>query len=571
MNVFGRRLAYTSLALGASAAAGGSLLYRRHHRSTLSPDTKYYVSPGGTALSASPGGAGKAPYLPPSREAMISKMKQEKFDVLVIGGGASVGRASKRHCVCLLVRLSLVCEALEERAHILTSAPYLAQPLAILMPIYKVWQIPYFWTGTKAYAFIANLVCFWDTCVPPTSYLAPATTQFALPLLPKQGLKGSLLYFDGQMNDSRLCLSLCLTPTVPGFVDGMKEAAAANYIRVKELLKDENGKIIGVRVEDRETNEEFPIYSKVVVNCTGTGTPPAQGTHVSAAQLTYNESAGQLDSNEVLWFCILGPLADLVRKMDNEEAHPVVLPAAGAHIVLPHWYTHFTPFGLLLPETSDGRVLFLLPWEGQTIAGTTDAPALGSRDPRAKSVDVDFLVQEISSYLGVDPEQMRADIQSVWCGHRPLVSQTQEGKDTAGVVRSHTVLVDESSGLVTLLGGKWTTYRRMAEDAVNTLLEAHKDKLAPATGCRTRGMKVQGAVDPLGRLKPQDCNFNSGRLEHELSSSFPTLTFDQKQHLIRSYGFLARDVLNTGEQEGLLEPLVPGFPYLKAEVVYACR
>ncbi|KAL8275107.1 hypothetical protein Esti_000986 [Eimeria stiedai] len=370
--------------------------------------------------------------------------------------------------------------------------------------------------------------------VPPTSYLAAATTRFALPLLPKKGLKGSLLYFDGQMNDSRLCLSLCLTPTVPGFVDGMKEAAAANYIRVKELLKDEGGKIIGVRVEDRETNEEFPIYSKVVVNCTG-------------------------------------PLADLVRKMDNEEAHPVVLPAAGAHIVLPHWYTHFTPFGLLLPETSDGRVLFLLPWEGQTIAGTTDAPALGSRDPRAKSVDVDFLVQEISSYLGVDPEQMRADIQSVWCGHRPLVSQTQEGKDTAGVVRSHTVLVDESSGLVTLLGGKWTTYRRMAEDAVDTLLEAHKDKLAPSTGCRTRGMKVQGAIDPLGRLEPQDCNFNSGRLEHELSSFSPTLTFDQKEHLIRSYGFLARDVLKTGEQEGLLEPLVPGFPYLKAEVVYACR
>ncbi|KAL8434306.1 hypothetical protein ACSSS7_003250 [Eimeria intestinalis] len=177
--------------------------------------------------------------------------------------------------------------------------------------------------------------------------------------------------------------------------------------------------------------------------------------------------------------------------MDHEEAHPVVLPAAG----------------------------------------TTDAPALGSRDPRAKSVDVDFLVQEISSYLRVDPEQMRADIQSVWCGHRPLVSQTQEGKDTAGVVRSHTVLVDESSGLVTLLGGKWTTYRRMAED----------------------------------------CNFNSGRLEHELSSSFPKLSFAQKEHLIRSYGFLARDVLNTGEQEGLLDPLVPGFPYLKAEVVYACR
>ncbi|KAL8434305.1 hypothetical protein ACSSS7_003249 [Eimeria intestinalis] len=241
MNVFSRRLAYTSLALGASAAAGGSLLYRRHHRSTPAPDTKYYVSAGGAALSTLAGGAGKAPYLPPSREAMISKMKQEKFDVLVIGGGASAA------CVYLLVRLSLVCEALEERAHILTSAPYLAQPLAILMPIYKLWQIPYFWTGTKAYAFIANLVCFWDTCVPPTSYLAAATTRFALPLLPKEGLKGSLLYFDGQMNDSRLCLSLCLSPTVPGFVDGMKEAAAANYVRVKELLKDENGKIVRFR------------------------------------------------------------------------------------------------------------------------------------------------------------------------------------------------------------------------------------------------------------------------------------------------------------------------------------
>ncbi|KAL8430771.1 hypothetical protein Efla_004007 [Eimeria flavescens] len=573
MSVFGRRLAYTSLALGASAAAGGTLLYRRHNRSKVPLDTKYYVNSGGTGLSGPIGGT--SPYLPPSREAMISKMKQEKFDVLVIGGGASGGGvlvdASARGLKCCLVEagdfasgtsskstklihggIRYLQKAFEEfdfgQSHTsgqaqrhMPSSPtssvsgilvsLMARGGEVATKVILVIQGRIRWSCGD-FLWAARLGS--HAGVPPTSYLPAATTRFALPLLPKQGLKGSLLYFDGQMNDSRLCLALCLTPTVAGFVDGMKEAAAANYVRVIELLKDENGKIIGVRAEDRETNEEFTIYAKVVVNCTG-------------------------------------PLADLVRKMDHEDAAPVVLPAAGAHIVLPHWYSHFTPFGLLLPETSDGRVLFLLPWEGQTIAGTTDGPALGSQDPRAKSVDVDFLVQEMSAYLGVDPQQMRNDIQSVWCGHRPLVSQSREGKDTAGIVRSHTVLVDEKSGLVTLLGGKWTTYRRMAEDTVNTLLEAHKDKLAASSACRTREMKVQGAVDPLCRLEPQDCNFNSGRLVHELASSHPSLTFDQREHLIKTYGFLARDVAALGQQDGLLEPLVPGFPYLKAEVVYACR
>lgn len=570
MSVLARRLAYTSLFVGASTAAGGAFLHRRHNRNKVPDGTKYYVT-----AATSPGAQGdnaRAPYLPPPREEMISKMKKERFDVLVIGGGATgagvLFDASARGLKCCLVerndfasgtsskstklihggirylqkafeqldfgQLSLVCEALEERSHLLRAAPHIAHPQAIIMPIYKLWQVPYFWVGVKAYGFLAELVCFWDTCVPPTSYLPAATTRFSYPLLPAAGLKGSLLYFDGQMNDSRLCLSLALTPTIPGFVEGMQPAAAANYVEVKQLVKDEQGKIIGARVLDRETDEEFPIYAKVVVNCAG-------------------------------------PLADTVRKMDRKDATPVVTPASGAHIVLPHWYTHYTPFGLLLPETSDGRVLFMLPWEGQTLAGTTDAPALGSGDPRAKASDVDFLVDELSAYLKVDPQQMKDDIQSVWCGHRPLVSQSASGKETAGIVRSHTVLVDEESGLVSLLGGKWTTYRRMAQDAVDKLLEVHKDKVAASSRCRTKGMKIQGAVDPLGLLAAEDCQFSSGRLDHELAASVPSLSFEQRQHLVSHYGFLARDVVDLGKKEDLLTPLIDGEPYLKAEVAFACR
>ncbi|CDJ69550.1 glycerol-3-phosphate dehydrogenase, putative [Eimeria necatrix] len=580
MHVLGRRLAYSSLAVGASAAIANTFFCRQHKRGGVPVGTRYYV--GQTeALEAA---AQETPqkthrrdcfpptYLPPSREEMIAKMKKEKFDVLVIGGGASgVGvlfDASSRGLKSCLVesndfasgtsskstklvhggirylqkacetfdwgQLSLVCEALEERAHLLRAAPHIAEPLAILMPIYKMWQIPYYWFGVKAYGFLANLVCCGDTQIPPTSYLSARTSRFTLPLLPREGLKGSLLYFDGQMNDSRMCLSLALSPTVPGFVEGMQPAAAANHVAAKEFIKNENGQIIGVKVQDRETDEEFTIHCKVVVNCTG-------------------------------------PLTDSVRKMDHEDAASLVIPAAGTHIVLPHWYTHKTPFGLLLPQTSDGRVLFLLPWEGRTVAGTTDAPANETTEPRPGVSEVDFLVNELSAYLRMDPQQMRGDIQSVWAGHRPLISQTSEAKDTAGVVRSHTVLVDRESGLISLMGGKWTTYRRMAQDAVDTLLEVHKDKVAASMPCRTKGMKVQGAVDPLGTLQPEDCRFCSGKLEHELSTSFPFLTFEQREHLVRHYGFMARDVVELAKKESLMEPLVEGLPYLKAEVLYACR
>ncbi|OEH78338.1 FAD-dependent glycerol-3-phosphate dehydrogenase [Cyclospora cayetanensis] len=331
MGVFARRLAYSSLAVGASTALGGAFLWRRHNKGKVPEGTKYYVTPTGpSGASGALAGPRKAPYLPPSREEMIAKMKQDRFDVLVIGGGATgagvVFDASARGLKCCLIeqndfssgtsakstklihggirylqkafeeldfaQLSLVCEALEERAHILQAAPHIAQPLAILMPIYKLWQIPYFWLGVKAYGFIANLVCCGDTEVPPTSYLPAGTSAFSMPVLPARGLKGSLLYFDGQMNDSRLCLSLALSPTIPGYVEGMQQAAAANHVRAKEFIKDENKKIIGVRVEDKEANEEFIIYAKVVVNCAG-------------------------------------PQADIVRKMDHPDAPCLLTPASG--------------------------------------------------------------------------------------------------------------------------------------------------------------------------------------------------------------------------------------------------
>ncbi|CDJ57099.1 hypothetical protein EMWEY_00030540, partial [Eimeria maxima] len=323
-----------SAAVVCSAAATSALLCRRHSKAKVPQDTKYYLTtyehpegppPAGDPAKGPPSsteghdwapkglfqgapsnafkGGPKAffegapgifggglppgvhkrgpPYLPPSREEMITKMKQEQFDVLVIGGGsAGVGvlfDASTRGLKCCLIeandfaagtsskstklihggirylqkafedfdwgQLSLVCEALEERAHLLRAAPHIAQPLAILMPLYSLWKIPYCWFGVKAYGLLAQLVCCGQTEVPPTSYLSARTSSFAFPLLPAAGLKGSLLYFDGQMNDSRLCLSLALSPTVPGFVDGMQPAAAANHLAARQLIKDENGQI----------------------------------------------------------------------------------------------------------------------------------------------------------------------------------------------------------------------------------------------------------------------------------------------------------------------------------------
>ncbi|PFH37698.1 FAD-dependent glycerol-3-phosphate dehydrogenase [Besnoitia besnoiti] len=586
MRRFARVLTYTAGLIGTGGAAAYAGLYYNHQRSMAPKDTRYYAS-----LAAESAKKGSTAHLPSSREAMIERMKRERFDVLVIGGGATgsgvaLDAATRGLSCCLLERddfgggtssrstklihggirylekafeeldfrqLYLVWEALEERAHMLSAAPYMNQPLAILMPIYKYWQVPYFWMGVKAYGLLSKLVCCFQTGVPPSSYFPAATSRFSFPLLPEDGLKGALLYFDGQMNDSRMNLQIALTSTLEGYVDGMKGAAVANHIQVVALLKDEEGKLTGARVRDSETGSEFDIHSKTVVNCTG-------------------------------------PFSDEVRQMADPATPKLVEPAAGIHIVLPHWYTSASPYGLLLPKTTDGRVLFMLPWQGRTVAGTTDAPCELSTTPEATEEEVSWVTRELASYLKVDEAQIRGDIQAVWKGIRPLISHVPKAKhatdaaapdspqaeqvSTANVVRSHYILVDDDTGLVSVLGGKWTTYRRMAEETVDALLSAHRDKVAASRPCRTKGLLIQGSVDPTGAMLPKDCVPASGALELELEKAHPELSFSVVRHLVTSYGFLARSVCEVAKEDPeLFKPLVrdEDLPCLKAEVVYSVR
>nr|CEL66611.1 TPA: glycerol-3-phosphate dehydrogenase, putative [Neospora caninum Liverpool] len=568
------------LGLGGVAAYAG--LYYNHRKSMIPKETRYYAS-----LPVGQGGA--IAHLPTSREEMIERMKKERFDVLVIGGGATgsgvaLDAATRGLSCCLVERedfgggtsgrstklihggvrylekafeeldlrqLYLVWEALEERAHMLAAAPYMNHPLAILMPVYKYWQVPYFWAGVKVYGLLSKLVCCFQTGVPPSSFFPSATSRFSFPLLPEAGLKGSLLYFDGQMNDSRMNLQLALTATLDGYVEGMKGAAVANHLEVISLLKDEEGKVAGARVLDRETGAEFDIHSKTVVNCAG-------------------------------------PFSDAVRQMADPTQPKLVEPAAGIHIVLPHWYTSASPYGLLLPKTTDGRVLFMLPWQGATVAGTTDAPCELSDSPQATEEEVAWVTNELANYLKLDEKQIRGDIRAVWKGIRPLISHVPQTKDnssvadaakdghvsTSNVVRSHYVVVDEKTGLLSVLGGKWTTYRRMAEETLDALLTAHRDKVAATRPCRTKAMLIQGAVDPTGALSSKECIPASGVLELELEKANPTLSFSQVRHLVESYGFLARSVCEIAkERPELAEPLINdgAFPFLKAEVVYGVR
>jgi glycerol-3-phosphate dehydrogenase len=250
----------------------------------------------------------------------------------------------------------LVSEALAERAHLLHAAPYMARPLATLIPLYTWWEIPYMYIGAKVYDLIAGS----RRAVPEAYYISRDEALYQFPLLNGEGLKGGIVYYDGMHNDTRMNLMIALTAAQNG-------AALANYLEVTTILKDEAGRASGVRVRDVQGGgsggggREITIRAKGVVNATG---------------------------------CF----GDAIRKMDDPKAENLILGAAGVHIVLPD---HFSPdnMGLIVPKTKDGRVLFFLPWEGSTICGTTDSPSDITMTPKATEEDISFIIEESQRFL----------------------------------------------------------------------------------------------------------------------------------------------------------------------------
>ncbi|XP_055069203.2 glycerol-3-phosphate dehydrogenase, mitochondrial isoform X1 [Misgurnus anguillicaudatus] len=488
----------------------------------------------------------------PTREEQLTALRTtEEFDVLVVGGGAtgsgcaldavtrnlktalversdfSSGTSSRstklihggvRYLQKAIMKLDyeqymMVKEALHERANLLNIAPHLSAPLPIMLPVYKWWQLPYYWAGIKMYDLVAGSHCL------KSSYVLSKSKALELfPMLKKDKLVGAIVYYDGQHNDSRMNLGIALTAARHG-------AAVANYTEVIHLLKKADPitsqeKVCGARCRDVITGREFDVRAKCVINATG-------------------------------------PFTDSLRKMDNQKTPNICQPSAGVHIVIPGYYSPDN-MGLLDPATSDGRVIFFLPWEKMTIAGTTDTATEVTAHPIPMEEDINFILSEVRHYLSNDVEVRRGDVLAAWSGIRPLVTDPNS-KDTQSICRNHIVNVSDT-GLVTIAGGKWTTYRAMAEETLDAAVKAHNLTAGPS---RTVGLLLEGGKDWTPTLYirlVQDYG-----LENEVA-----------QHLAATYGGRAFEVAKMAKVTGKRWPivgkrLVSEFPYIESEVQYAIK
>ena len=386
---------------------------------------------------------------PTRRADLLARLAAEPhFDVAVVGGGATglgvaLDAASRGLRVVLVeaqdfakgtssrstklvhggVRylaqgnISLVREALHERTVLLRNAPHIAQPLAFVVPCYRWWESAFFGLGLTMYDLLAG-----KAGLGKTQILDRAHTLAELPSAQTKGLRGGVKYWDGQFDDARMALAIARTAAREG-------ALLLNYCRAERLVYAD-GEIAGLQCTDTLTGRSYPIHSRCVINATG------------------------------VW-------VDALRQEDD-AAKPMVSPSQGVHLVVDRAFLP-SDAALMVPKTSDGRVLFAVPWLGKVILGTTDTPTHSlSKEPTALKEEVDFILRESARYLHKPPTP--ADVKSIWVGLRPLVSHDEWEGATQKISREHTVVVSKS-GLVTVTGGKWTTYRVMAEDVLQACLE----------------------------------------------------------------------------------------------------
>ncbi len=440
-----------------------------------------------------------------------------RWDMVVVGGGATgagvaVDAAARGYSVLLLEQhdfgkgtssrstklvhggvryleqgnISLVMEALRERGLLLANAPHLVHDRAFVVPNYDWWEAPFYGIGLKVYNLLAGKYGFGASRI-----LSKEETLERLPTIKTEGLRGGVVYFDGQFDDSRLLINMVATAAELG-------ATLLNYVRVTGLTQDGDGFINGVKARDMESGEEFYADAEVVINATG-------------------------------------PFTDDLRRQADANATPMIAPSQGIHLVFEQ---SFLPgdSAIMVPHTSDGRVMFAIPWHGHTLIGTTDTPVDGaSIEPVALEQEIDFILSTAALYLARKPT--RDDILSVFAGIRPLVKSGSGG--TAALSRDHTIHI-EKSGLLTICGGKWTTYRHMAEDCVN---QAAMLARLPEQPCTTANLKLHG-------FHPDATSFGPLRV---YGSDAPAI-----QELMRADASLA-------------EPLDSKLPYNGAEVVWAAR
>lgn len=453
------------------------------------------------------------------REQNIKKIEDypDIWDVIIIGGGATglgcaVDAASRGFKTLLLEmsdfakgtssrstklihgglrylqqgNISLVIEALKERGLLCNNAPHLVHHLPFLVPNYKWWEGPFYGIGIKIYDILAG-----NLGLEPSKSLCVKETLKAIPTLESQNLRGGIIYFDGQFDDARLAITLSRTFEEMG-------GTAINYMKVTGIEK-KRGLCTGVRVKDMETANPYTLHGRVIINATG-------------------------------------PFTDQIRRLDDTKSAAIMAPSQGIHLVLPKKFMP-SETAILVPQTEDGRVLFLVPWYDKVLLGTTDTsikkPML---EPTPQKKEILFLLDHAKKYLAIAPKE--EDVLSIFAGLRPLRKST-DSLASAALSRDHSLLV-ASSGLVTITGGKWTTYRKMAEDTIN---KAATIGNLPDRACITKTLKLHGHKEGLDPTKPRSAYGSEIRLIEALEQ----------------------------ENKMLKQKIHPRLPYTYSEIVWSVR
>ena len=403
------------------------------------------------------------------RKDHLKKVKNRKkpWDVLIIGGGASglgaaVDAASRGYKTLLLEKhdfakgtssrstklvhggvrylqngdISLVIEALKERGIMRKNAPHLVQDLSFVIPSYDWWNSPFYGIGLKVYDMMAG-----NLGLGPSTLLDRKETIELIPNVKKKGLRGGVIYHDGQFDDARMAISLAQTAENHG-------ASLLNYMAVENLIK-ENNMITGVFAKNELSGESYTINAKVVINATGV-------------------------------------FSDDIIQMDQPKSKKLIVPSQGVHIVLDKSFLN-GHHAIMVPHTSDGRVLFAVPWNNYVVVGTTDTLIEKPlEEPVALEKEISFILENAGAYMTTPPQ--RKDIKSVFSGLRPLAAPEENESATKEISRHHKVTVS-TTGLVSILGGKWTTYRKMSKDLINT---AQSVGGLPERGCITHNLPIHG-------------------------------------------------------------------------------
>lgn len=426
-------------------------------------------------------------------ERIRARGAEQPWDVVIIGGGASgIGcalDAAARGFECLLLEgrdfgkgtssrstklvhggvryleqgnLSLVREALRERGVLKKIAPEFVRVQSFIVPCYGFRQKIYYGLGLKIYDLLAGKYGFGKSRI-----LSKKEIIEKLPNIERKNLSGGVSYFDGQFDDACFLMNLACEAAARG-------AVLLNYARVFGLPKDSGGEVTGVNFEDSESGEIFSVKAKIVINATGA-------------------------------------FADEIRRMADPSAKDLIRPSQGVHLVFDE---KFLPgeHALMIPKTSDERVLFLIPWLGGIVAGTTDTGIERVvSEPEPSPEEIEFILENCRNYLAEAPQM--EDVKSVFTGIRPLVKSSFAAENTHRLARDHTIEIDKTR-LLTLTGGKWTTYRRMAEDAVGAAIERAN---LPKRRCVTKNLKIRNEK-PRRTAKLIEAN---ARLGEKLHRDFP--------------------------------------------------